>query len=164
MLRRRLPDLRCFLPLVSISLRGWTSLPHHPGTLGGWASCLPHAETDWAGNFVVPRSQHRHYAGSPCSFIARIRNEPTPLSLTSIEDNQKDMHTIIKITRPTTLSSTSPPPDFQSPGQNTGVGSHSLLHGVFPTQRSNSGLPHCRQILYHLIHPGSPLSWPGNIQ
>ena len=27
-----------------------------------------------------------------------------------------------------------------------------LLQGIFPTQRSNSGLPHCRQILYHLSH------------
>ena len=33
-----------------------------------------------------------------------------------------------------------------SPGQNTGVGSHSLLQEVFPTQGSNPGLPHCRQI------------------
>ena len=35
-----------------------------------------------------------------------------------------------------------------SPGQNTGVGSLSLLQGIFPTQESNRGLLHCRQILY----------------
>ena len=35
-------------------------------------------------------------------------------------------------------------------GQNTGVGSLSLLQGIFPTQRLNSGLPHYRQILYQL--------------
>ena len=39
-----------------------------------------------------------------------------------------------------------------SPGKNTGVGYHFLLQGVFPTQGSNLGLPHCRQILYHLSH------------
>ena len=39
---------------------------------------------------------------------------------------------------------------WNSPGQNAGVGSHSLLQGIFPTQGSNPGLPHCRQILYHL--------------
>ena len=39
-----------------------------------------------------------------------------------------------------------------SPSQNTGVGSLSLLQGIFPTQGSNSGLPHCRQILYQLSH------------
>ena len=43
-----------------------------------------------------------------------------------------------------------------SPGQNAGVGSLSLLQGIFLTQGSNSGLPHCRQILYQLSHKGSP--------
>ena len=37
-----------------------------------------------------------------------------------------------------------------SPGQNTGVGSLSLLQGIFPTQGWNPGLPLCRQILYSL--------------
>ena len=41
-------------------------------------------------------------------------------------------------------------------GQNTGVGSLSFLQGAFPTQGSNPGLPHCRQILYQLSHKGSP--------
>ena len=36
-----------------------------------------------------------------------------------------------------------------SPGKNTGVGSLSLLQGIFPTQGSNQGLPHCRRILHH---------------
>ena len=44
-----------------------------------------------------------------------------------------------------------------SPGMNTGVGNHSLLQGIFPTQGSNPGLQHCRWILYHLSHQGSPL-------
>ena len=35
-----------------------------------------------------------------------------------------------------------------SPGKNTGVGCHALLQGIFPTQESNQGLLHCRQILY----------------
>ena len=43
-----------------------------------------------------------------------------------------------------------------SPGQNTGVCSLSLLQGIFPTQGLNPGLPHCRQILYQLSHKGSP--------
>ena len=41
------------------------------------------------------------------------------------------------------------------PGQNTVVGSLSLLQGIFPIQGSNPGLPHCRWILYHLSHKGS---------
>jgi len=43
-----------------------------------------------------------------------------------------------------------------SPGKNTGVGCHALLQGIFPTQGLNPGLSHCRQILYHLSHQGSP--------
>ena len=43
-----------------------------------------------------------------------------------------------------------------SPGQNTGVGYHALLQGIFPTQGWNPGLLHCRLILYGLRHWGSP--------
>ena len=45
--------------------------------------------------------------------------------------------------------------------KNTGVGSLFLLQGIFPTQGLNPGLPHCRRILYHLSHQGSPrtLDW-----
>ena len=43
-----------------------------------------------------------------------------------------------------------------SPGKNTGVGCHALLQGIFPVQGSNSGLTHCRQILYQLSPQGSP--------
>ena len=50
---------------------------------------------------------------------------------------------------------------WNSPGQNTGVGSCSLLQGIFPTQGLNPGLPHCGRILYQLSHKGSPriLEW-----
>ena len=56
------------------------------------------------------------------------------------------------------------PMDCSSPGssvhgdfprKNTGVGCHALFQGIFPTQGSNPGLPHCRQILYQLSHKGS---------
>ena len=50
---------------------------------------------------------------------------------------------------------------WNSWGQNTGIDSCSLLQGIFPTQGSNPGLLHCRQILYQLSHKGSPriLEW-----
>ena len=52
------------------------------------------------------------------------------------------------------------PPDSSvhriSPGKNTGVGSNSLLQGIFSTQGLNPGLLYCRQILYQLSHQGSP--------
>ena len=37
----------------------------------------------------------------------------------------------------------------------TRVSSHSLLHGIFLTQELNLGIPHCREIFYHLSHQGS---------
>ena len=74
--------------------------------------------------------------------------EKTPPSL-----DTKSQHTLIL----------SFPSIFLPPGQNTGVGSLSLLQGIFPTRGSNPGLPHCRQILYEMSHQGSPriLEWVG---
>ena len=45
---------------------------------------------------------------------------------------------------------------WNSSGLNTGMDSHSLLQGIFPTQKFNQGLPHCRWIFYQLSHQGSP--------
>ena len=57
------------------------------------------------------------------------------------------------VTHVTTICS---PSNLNSPGQNTEVGSLSFLQGIFPTQGSNSGLPHCGKILYQLSYQGSP--------
>ena len=66
------------------------------------------------------------------------------------------------------VSDSSQPHGLQSPwnytGQYPGVGSLSLLQGIFPTQGSNSGLPHCRWILYQLSHKGSPKQLYSNIK
>ena len=57
---------------------------------------------------------------------------------------------------------------WNSPGQNTGMGSLSLLQGILLTQESNSGVPHCGWILYQLssqyslIPRQSPARSPGN--
>ena len=50
---------------------------------------------------------------------------------------------------------------WNSPGQNTEVGSLSLLQGILPIQGLKPGLPHCRRILYQLSYKGSPriLEW-----
>ena len=48
-------------------------------------------------------------------------------------------------------------PSLGSPGKNTGVGCHFLLKGIFPTQGSNPGLPHCGQMLYRLSHQGKQM-------
>ena len=58
--------------------------------------------------------------------------------------------------RPHGLEPARPLCPWDSPGKNTGVDCHDLLQGIFPTQGWNPSLLHCRQILYHLSHQGSP--------
>ena len=53
---------------------------------------------------------------------------------------------------------------WNSPGQNTRVGSHSILQEIFPTQGSNPGLLHCRKILYQLSYQGSSQKVEGKNQ
>ena len=50
------------------------------------------------------------------------------------------------------------------PSKNTGVDDHSLLQQIFPTQGSNLGLLHCRQILYHLSHQRSSIFGSGHFK
>ena len=52
---------------------------------------------------------------------------------------------------------------WNCPGQDTGVGNHSLLQGIFPTQGLNPDLPHCRQTLYWLSNQGSLWKWKKQI-
>ena len=66
----------------------------------------------------------------------------------------------VKVT-PLCLTLCKPCP-WNSPGQNTGVGSRSLLQGIFQTQGSNPGLTHYRWIPYQLSHQGR-LLWLSNI-
>ena len=58
--------------------------------------------------------------------------------------------------RPHGLQATRLPSPWNSPGETTGVGSHSLLWGIFRTQGSNPRFLHYRLILYLLSHQGSP--------
>ena len=57
---------------------------------------------------------------------------------------------------PTDCSPSGPLCQWASSGKNTGVGCHALLQGIFPTQGSNSGVPHFRRILHCLSHQRSP--------
>ena len=76
--------------------------------------------------------------------------------LTGVESKSESCSVVSDSLRPYGLYS-----PWNSLGQNTGVGSLSLLQGIFLTQGSNTGLPHCRHILYQLSHRGSPriLEW-----
>ena len=74
---------------------------------------------------------------------------------------KKDLHDPDNLCDSTDCSPPGSSVHGESPGQNSGVGCHALLQGIFPTQGSNPGLPHCRWILYHMSHQGSPriLEW-----
>ena len=50
---------------------------------------------------------------------------------------------------------------WDSPGHITGVGSFSLIQRIFPTKGSNSGLLHCRWIIYQLNHREAKEYWIG---
>ena len=67
----------------------------------------------------------------------------------------------MKVTQSNSLQPHGLHSSWNSPGQNTGMDSLSLLQEIFPTQGSYPGLPHCRQILYQLSHKGCPrmLEW-----
>ena len=54
------------------------------------------------------------------------------------------------------LQADSLPAEPEGKPKNTGVGSLSLLQGIFLTQELNQGLLHCRWILYHLSYQRSP--------
>ena len=97
-----------------------------------------------------------------------VKTESPALGLTSLDSRQSAEATtysitnmIISETESRSVVSNSLRPHglyslWNSPGQNTGVGSLSLLWGIFPTQGFNPSLPHCRRILYQLIYQGSP--------
>ena len=60
-----------------------------------------------------------------------------------------------RVPRSPTLQANSLPAERPGKPKNTGVVSLSLLQGIFLTQGSNQGLPHCRQILYQLSYQGT---------
>ena len=102
------------------------------------------------------------------SLEGRCPEEPWYLWLTSCEGkmscnglNQGKFESEIHLVMSCSLRSHELYSPWNSPGQNIGEGSLSLLQGIFPIQGMNLGLPHCRQILYQLSHKGSSgiLEW-----
>ena len=93
--------------------------------------------------------ENRNYAGAS-QVVPVVKNLPAKAGMSESRSVVSD-----------TLWPTGLYSPWNSPGQNTGVGSLSLLQGTFPTQGSNLGLPHRGQILYQLSYKGSPriLEW-----
>ena len=84
--------------------------------------------------------------------IRYFERERDHMHITFIAVSERESHSVMANSlRPHGLYS-----PWNSPGQNTGGGSLSLLQGIFPTQGSKPGPPHCRSILYQLSPKGKP--------
>ena len=111
----------------------------------------------WSGLAISswPRDWSRVSCIAGRFFVTQPPGKPSlkgQMNIKQLITQGSESHSVVSDSlRPHGLSS-----PWNSPGQNTGVGSHSLFQGIFPTQGSNPGLPHCRQILYQLSHQGSP--------
>ena len=71
---------------------------------------------------------------------------------TEDQRSESESHSVVSNSlRPHGLNS-----PWHSPGRNIGVGSLSVLQGIFPTQGLNPDLPHYKRILYQLSHKRSP--------
>ena len=106
------------------------SISHVRLSAAPWTCSLP-------GSSVHGDSLGKDWSGLPCPFPGDL---PNP----GIDP------------RSPALQADSLPAEPQGKIKSTGVGSLSLLQEIFLTQESNWGLLHCRQILYQLIHQGSP--------
>ena len=100
--------------------------------------------------FSLPQNHSFH---SPFSQSHQKDSHGSPLAVSVLhtKERESESHSAMSSSlQPYGLNS-----PWNSPAQNTGEGSLSLLQGIFPTQGLNPGLPHCRQILYQLSHKGS---------
>ena len=99
----------------------------------------------------------REPGGQPSMGSHRVGHDWSDLAPAACSENKSESRIVMSDSlQPHELYS-----PWYSPDQNTGTGSLSLLQGIFPTQGSDPGLPHCKQILYQLSHKGSPriLDW-----
>ena len=123
----------------------WSNLKHKLGTFLVVQWLRPRAP-NIRGLGLIPGQWIR-------SHMPHLRVHILQLKIPHVTD--EDQRSRVLQLRPPTLQPHGLYNPWNSPGQNTGVGSRSLLQGIFPTQGSNPGLLNCRQILYQLSHQGS---------
>ena len=85
-----------------------------------------------------------------------IRPEGCQFVTFTMKEKVKSLSRVLLFATPWTVACTRLLHPWDFLGKTTGVGCHFLLQGIFLTQGSNPGLPHCRQTLYRLNHQGSP--------
>ena len=136
----------CILSRVKqITSPGWM----HETSAQAW--CTGKTQRDWVEGEVGGGIRR----GITCKSMA---DSFQCMLLITLYAKQKKRHRSMEQTfglRPDSLQTHELYSPWNSPGQNTRVDSLSLLQGIFPAQGSNTGLSHCRWILYQLSHNGS---------
>ena len=128
------PPLKC-----AISSLGKTKRRNHAASSWIWKSRAKCA-TGWKMSLPLEQELHRDHREYAEGFYTILNSESKSCSVTLDSVGPHGLYS-----------------PWNSPGQNTGVGSCFHLQGIFPTQGSNPGLLHCRQILYQLSYQGSPI-------
>ena len=98
---------------------------------------------------IYSEEMGRHFAGQPCDDTGHHEDEG------EVRVHAESLQSWRTLCHPRTAVH-QVPLSLGFSGQETGVGCHALLQGIFPTQGLNQGLLHCRQILYGLSYEGSP--------
>ena len=131
------------------------SIPKHCLGLQTWNSLKP----PYPLHFIHPKTEVFLYQQAPSpvgGYHRRLWHWNERYELSSQESEWKWSRSVVSNSwQPHGLQFTRLLHPWDSPGKNTGVGCHFLLQGIFPTQGSNPGLPHCRQTLHHLSYQGS---------
>ena len=132
--------------LLSLCL---SCFPCHRITRGCKVDCFDMA--------LVYQFPHESHAAIASFLVLWTAQQPVWFEVASLSEWVNESHLVVS----SSLQPHGPYSPSTSAGQNTEVGSLSLLQGIFPTQGLNPGLLHCRQILYQLSHQGSKkiLEW-----
>ena len=127
--------------------------------------CPPPTPTaEWVRWSMTEAQQHIRRTGRAAPAGTRpgdpgmeAETDPVGSTLGSLQagrEGESESHSVMSYS----LRAHRPYSPWNSPGQNTGVGSLSLLQGIFPTEGSNPGLLHCRRISLLAEPPGRPLT------
>ena len=125
--------------------------------------CTRRGVFQWVWGVLMPCSKHRssqslRFHILPCTYVDHRSTVSYTCEIFSIcaskVKSESEGHSVVS----NSLQPHGCYSPWNSPGQNTGVGSLSLLQQIFLTQESNPGLLHCRWILYQLSYQGSPNS------
>ena len=134
---------------------GLKTLPFNAGVMGlvpGQGAKIPHSL--WPKNQNIKQKRY-------CNKFSKDLKKEKPLHTNTHIHFSTDILVVVqllscvRLLRPHGLQPTRLLYPWDFPVKNTGVGCHFLLQGIFPTQESNPGLLHCRQILYRLSYEGS---------